>query len=128
MKNKFKVGDKVRRLHNENGKVKVGDIGTVIEVIPQLNGDPWVKLNIGIDTIHNPDHLELVEYSSPKKETPNFIVLYCDGGTPNHIEFNDEEVMKKWVMDFSLKYQACDSTWIDHIIEGKFHSFEEKLG
>jgi hypothetical protein len=60
---KFKVGDKVRRLKNEFGKMKPGNIGTIKSIENKID----IKL-IEFDGEHDVRNFELVQSSEPVYE------------------------------------------------------------
>lgn len=56
---KLKIGDRVRRICNDNGNFKLGQTGIVTSISNYNGATDWIRINNN-DTEHDPYYLELV--------------------------------------------------------------------
>ena len=67
MNNKFKIGDKVKRINGFFAQMKVGDIGTVVEITESGSGIILKEFKTTTDITHYINNLELVKEVSQYK-------------------------------------------------------------
>ena len=95
---KFKVGDKVRRINDNNGNMNVGDTGVIVEVSMADSTDCKVRADKdGVVYSHDNCNLELI--SSNKKSTkdkPIALHIVLEDGCNNFVSLkpNFDEAIK----------------------------------
>ena len=111
MTNKFKVGDKVRRINCNNGGMQIGDVGIVNSY---YNDEPQVKNANGLITGHFEINLELVKTGKagrPKKVSTTKYMVYGTGcNNKGNLVDTEDELKEK------LKNASTDSSWTGDII------------
>jgi hypothetical protein len=111
MTNKFKVGDKVRRINSSLGEMQIGDVGIVNTY---YNGEPQVKNANGFIVRHFEYNLELVKTGKrgrPKKVSTTKYMVYGTGcDNKSDIVDTEDELKEK------LKNASTNSSWTGDII------------